>query len=337
MIKLKHCMLVAAMLAATHRKADEVVGRMRPTHFREAWEYTVEKLAVNAVMAGARPGAALVEVVPGLAIAFQVEPLGMLFALVASALWIVNSIYSIGYMRAHDEPRQTSFYVCFAIALGSTMGIAFAANLFTLFLFYEALTLCTFPLVTHKQNAEAMRAGRLYLLLLLGTSMVLLLPAIIATWFIAGTIDFAPGGILANKASPLTIGILLALYAFGIGKAALMPVHFWLPAAMVAPATVDRSSCASAENVRPRAFSVYANRRSLDARGRFSRAGRLRMSTPDARPRRSSVSGASVRTVPAAVAPTKRRWWASTCSGWTAPGSAAPWSGKPTAAGSSGA
>jgi multicomponent Na+:H+ antiporter subunit D len=192
-----------------------------------------------AVTGGLRPGATLIEVVPGLAIAFEVEPLGMLFALVASALWIVNSIYSIGYMRAHDEPRQTSFYACFAIALGSTMGIAFAGNLFTLFLFYEALTLCTFPLVTHKQSPEAMRAGRLYLLLLLGTSMVLLLPAIIVTWFIAGTVDFAPGGILAGKASPLAIGFLLALYGFGIGKAALMPVHFWLPAAMVAPTPVS--------------------------------------------------------------------------------------------------
>jgi multicomponent Na+:H+ antiporter subunit D len=196
-------------------------------------------LLLPAVMTGLRPGAELIEVAPGLSLAFEVEPLGMLFALVASALWIVNSIYSIGYMRAHDEPRQTSFYVCFAIALGSTMGIAFAANLFTLFLFYEALTLCTFPLVTHKQSAEAMRAGRLYLLLLLGTSMVLLLPAIIGTWFIAGTVEFTPGGILAGKASPLAIGVLLALFAFGIGKAALMPVHFWLPAAMVAPTPVS--------------------------------------------------------------------------------------------------
>lgn len=191
------------------------------------------------VEAGGRPEARLLEVVPGLALGFKVEPLGMLFALVASLLWIVNSIYSIGYMRAHDEPRQTSFYVCFAIALGSTMGIAFAGNLFTLFLCYEALTLCTFPLVTHKRSTEAMRAGRLYLLLLLGTSMVLFLPAIIATWFIAGTADFTPGGILAGKASPLVTGLLLALYAFGIGKAAIMPMHFWLPAAMVAPTPVS--------------------------------------------------------------------------------------------------
>jgi multicomponent Na+:H+ antiporter subunit D len=191
------------------------------------------------VLAGARPEALNLEVVPGLALAFKVEPLGMLFALVASGLWIVNSIYSIGYMRENGEPRQTSYYVCFAVALGSTMGIAFAKNLFTLFLFYEALTLSTYPLVTHKADAEAMRSGRIYLLLLLGTSLVLLLPAIILTWVLAGTLDFTPGGILAGKASGAAVGLLLALYAFGIGKAALMPLHFWLPAAMVAPTPVS--------------------------------------------------------------------------------------------------
>ena len=163
----------------------------------------------------------------------------MLFALVASSLWIVNSIYSIGYMRANDEPRQTAFYVCFAVALGSTIGIAFAKNLFTLFLFYEALTLSTYPLVTHKRNEEAVRAGRIYLLLLLGTSLLLFLPAIIATWVLAGTLDFTPGGILAGKAGAPVIGVLLALYVFGIGKAAVMPLHFWLPAAMVAPTPVS--------------------------------------------------------------------------------------------------
>ena len=132
----------------------------------------------------------------------------MLFALVASSLWIVNSIYSIGYMRANDEPRQTTFYVCFAIALGSTIGIAFAKNLFTLFLFYEALTISTYPLVTHKRNEEAVRAGRIYLLLLLGTSLLLFLPAIVATWVIAGTLDFTPGGILGGQGSAGVIGAL---------------------------------------------------------------------------------------------------------------------------------
>ena len=191
------------------------------------------------VLVGARPDVQIIEIAPGLVLAFKVEPLGMLFALVASSLWIVNSIYSIGYMRANNEPRQTAFYVYFAVALGSTIGIAFAKNLFTLFLFYEALTISTYPLVTHKRNEEAVRAGRVYLLLLLGTSLMLFLPAIIATWALAGTLDFTPGGILAGKASAPVIAVLLALYVFGIGKAALMPLHFWLPAAMVAPTPVS--------------------------------------------------------------------------------------------------
>ena len=191
------------------------------------------------VLDGARPEAQIIEVAPGLELAFKVEPLGMLFALVASSLWIVNSIYSIGYMRTNNEPRQTTFYVCFAVALGSTIGIAFAKNLFTLFLFYEGLTLSTYPLVTHERNEEAVRAGRIYLLLLLGTSLLLFLPAIIATWVLAGTLDFTPGGIVAGKADVPVIAALLALYVFGIGKAAVMPVHFWLPAAMVAPTPVS--------------------------------------------------------------------------------------------------
>jgi multicomponent Na+:H+ antiporter subunit D len=188
---------------------------------------------------GARPGVDVVQATPGLNLAFEVEPLGMLFALVASSLWIVNSIYSIGYMRANAEPRQTVFYVCFAIAIGSTIGLAFAKNLFTLFLFYEILTISTFPLVTHKQDEAAIRGGRIYLLMLLGTSLVLFLPAIVATWVLAGTLDFTPGGILAGKAGPTLMAALLALYVFGIGKAALMPLHFWLPAAMVAPTPVS--------------------------------------------------------------------------------------------------
>ena len=191
------------------------------------------------ILAGTQPEALNLEVVPGLALAFKVEPLGLLFAVVASALWIVTSIYSIGYMRANNEPRQTSYYVCFAVALGSTMAIAFAKNLFTLFLFYEALTLSTYPLVTHKADAEAIRAGRVYLIMLLGTSTVLLLPAIVATWVLAGSIDFTAGGILEGKASGWVSGILLALYVFGIGKAAIMPLHSWLPAAMVAPTPVS--------------------------------------------------------------------------------------------------
>ena len=191
------------------------------------------------VLAGGRPQILLLTILPGLEVAFCAEPLGMLFALVASFLWIINSIYSIGYMRANDVPRQTPFYAYFAVALASTIGIAFAGNLFTLFLFYEALTFSTYPLVTHNRTEEAMRAGRLYLLLLLGTSFVLFLTAILWTLAIAGTLDFQPGGLIAGKAAPVTVGFLLLLYIFGIGKAAVMPLHRWLPAAMVAPTPVS--------------------------------------------------------------------------------------------------
>jgi len=191
------------------------------------------------VVAGGRPQLFVLELLPGIALGFRVEPLGMLFALVASGLWIVNSIYSIGYMRANEEERQTRFYVCFALALSATMGIAYSANLLTLFLFYEVLTLITYPLVTHHGDAEARRGGRTYLGVLLGTSIVLFLPAIIATWWIAGTVEFLPGGILRPAPSNATVGLLLALFMFGIGKAALMPFHRWLPAAMVAPTPVS--------------------------------------------------------------------------------------------------
>ncbi len=179
------------------------------------------------------------QVAQGLEFAFKIEPLGMLFGLVASTLWVVNSVYSIGYMRANNEPRQTQYYVCFAVAIGATMGLAFAKNLFTLFLFYEILTLSTYPLVTHKATTEAMKAGRVYLVMLLGTSMVLFLPAILITYAYAGALDFMPGGVLDGRLSAAAMGVLLALFVFGIGKAAVVPVHFWLPAAMVAPTPVS--------------------------------------------------------------------------------------------------
>ncbi len=189
--------------------------------------------------AGGRPGISLGEVVPGIEFAFKVEPLGMLFAALASGLWIVNSIYSIGYMRGNNEKNQTRFYTCFAIALAATMGIAFAGNLFTLFIFCEALTLSTYPLVSHKGDEAAVKSARIYLGVLLTTSIGLFLPAIVWTYIAAGTGDFTDGGILQGKLEGPLLGFLLGLFVFGIGKAAVMPVHRWLPAAMVAPTPVS--------------------------------------------------------------------------------------------------
>jgi multicomponent Na+:H+ antiporter subunit D len=142
-------------------------------------------------------------------------------------------------MRGHGEAHQTRFYAFFAIAMGCTMGVAFADNLFTLFVFYELLTLSTYPLVTHAGTREARQGGRIYLGILMATSMGFLLLAVVWTWQLAGNLRFTSGGILAGAASPLVIGVLFALYVFGIGKAALMPFHRWLPAAMVAPTPVS--------------------------------------------------------------------------------------------------
>jgi len=192
------------------------------------------------VLAGATPEVLLVRLLPGgLSLVLRLEPLGMLFALVASGLWIVTSLYSIGYMRGHAEAHQTRFYVCFAVSICAAMGVALAGNLLTLFLFYEVLTLSTYPLVSHHGTPKAMKGARTYLGILVSTSVAFLLLAVAWTWVLAGTLDFRLGGILAGRASDGVLLVLLALFVFGTGKAALMPVHRWLPAAMVAPTPVS--------------------------------------------------------------------------------------------------
>ena len=196
------------------------------------------------VFGGAQPEVVLGEMLPGFPIAFQVEPLGMLFALVASGLWILTTIYAIGYMRGHHEINQTRFFACFALAIFAAMAAAFSGNLFTLFIAYEVMTISTYPLVTHHGDEKARAGGRVYIGILLSTSVAFFMFAIIWTWSLAGTLDFQAGGILreayeAGKIDPIPLAILLGLFAYGIGKAALMPFHRWLPSAMVAPTPVS--------------------------------------------------------------------------------------------------
>lgn len=179
------------------------------------------------------------EILPGLSLSFEIQPLGMLFGLIASLLWPVTILYAIGYMRAHKEDNQTRFYLFFAIAIAAVMGIAFAQNLFTLFIYYEIVTLGTYPLVTHAGTDKARQGGRTYLTILLGTSIVFFIPAIAGTWLYAGTLDFQAGGVFGEEMSPVLLSVLLALFVFGIGKAAVVPFHRWLPSAMVAPTPVS--------------------------------------------------------------------------------------------------
>lgn len=205
--------------------------------------------AVNCVLAGhvfggARPGWIMGEMIEGFSIDFSIEPLGMTFALVASGLWVLTSIYAVGYMRGHHEKHQTRFFACFAIAIFAAIAAAFSGNLFTLFVAYELMTISTYPLVAHHGNEAARRGGRIYLGILLSTSIVFFMTAIVWTWLASGTLDFRLGGILreAYEAGVLAdwqLAVLLGLFAFGIGKAALMPFHRWLPAAMVAPTPVS--------------------------------------------------------------------------------------------------
>ena len=190
------------------------------------------------VLAGENPTLIIANILPGLQFAFVVEPLGMMFALIASFLWIVTSFYAIGYMRGHNEPNQTRF-ICASPSRFRAIAVAFSGNMLTLFIAYEVLTLSTYPLVTHNQDEEAKRAGRTYLGILLTSSIGLLLVAILWTWFAAGTLDFTKGGILKDKIDDGLVIVMLFLYMYGIGKAALMPIHRWLPAAMVAPTPVS--------------------------------------------------------------------------------------------------
>ncbi len=221
----------------------------RRANLREFWSvaagvvmFALVASMIPAVLAGRTPGCVLFRILPGMELAFRVDAFGLLFASGASLLWILTSFYSIGYMRALKEHAQTRYFSCFALALCATVGVAFSANLFTLFLFYEGLTLVTYPLVGHKETAEAKAGARKYVIYLLGTAKVFLLSAIILTYNVAGTLEFANGGILpAAKLTeqPTLLLMIFALFLFGFAKNALVPLHSWLPAAMVAPTPVS--------------------------------------------------------------------------------------------------
>lgn len=192
------------------------------------------------ILAGGSIELNLFTILPGIDFKFKVDALGMVFATISSFLWIFASVYSVGYMRSAHEKSQTRFFACFAISLSAAVGGAFSANLFTLIIFYEVLSLVTYPLVYHKETEESWEGSKKYIVYLVGTSKILLLIAIAATYYLVGSLDFMPQGLLANvSASPLLLTIVYFCYLFGFAKAGIMPFHAWLPAAMVAPTPVS--------------------------------------------------------------------------------------------------
>jgi multicomponent Na+:H+ antiporter subunit D len=219
----------------------------RNRNLREFWTISASLIKFGLVLT-LLPGAvanrtaeiSLFELAPGIKLALKADPFGVFFALIASGLWIFTSFYSIGYVRSLNEHKQTRYFAFFAVCLSATIGIAFSANLLTFIIFYEILTIATYPLVIHKETPVAIRAGRKYLLYTLSAGL-LLIAATLITYQIAGTLDFKAGGLFPQDLlSPSTATILFLLFLGGVGvKAAIMPIHSWLPTAMAAPTPVS--------------------------------------------------------------------------------------------------
>lgn len=219
----------------------------RKPNLREFWTIlagVVKFLLVLTLLPSALDGETvqltLLEIAPEVPLQLSADPFGVFFALIASGLWILTSFYSIGYMRGHDEKKQTRYFASFAICLSSTIGIAFSGNLLTFIIFYEMLTLATYPLVIHNETEKAIRAGRKYLAYTL-TAGLLLIAAAGITYNLTGTLDFQPGGIFQGVDLTGTMAVsLFLLFLGGVGvKAGIMPIHSWLPSAMAAPTPVS--------------------------------------------------------------------------------------------------
>ena len=225
-----------------------MVSGKRP-NLREFWSIAGAVLTFLSVMAmvpaiwqGNRILYTLSTIAPGISLNFRVDALSLIFGIISSFLWIFASIYNIGYMRGLNEHAQTRYYTCFAIAIFGAQGVSYAGGLFSLYLFYEVITLFTYPLVAHHQDEEGYAGGKKYLVYLMGTSKGFLLPALILAYVMTGTLDFADNirtGVFPTTADPLWITVTYVLFVAGFAKAAIMPFHNWLPSAMVAPTPVS--------------------------------------------------------------------------------------------------
>lgn len=194
------------------------------------------------VLAGKRLHFTMFNLLPNLSISLRADALSMVFAASASFLWMLTVFYAAGYMRGLQEHEQTRFNTCFALALFGAIGCAFSDNLLTLYLFYEIVSVCTYPLVAHHQDKESYEGGRKYLTYLAGTAKALILPAMVFIYVLSGTLDFAPNikdGIIPDTAGRWAVTALYVCCLLGFAKNGIMPFHSWLPSAMVAPTPVS--------------------------------------------------------------------------------------------------
>lgn len=184
----------------------------------------------------------LFTILPGLTITLRADAMSMIFAIVASSLWTIAVFYSMGYMRGLQEHAQTRFNACFALAIFGAIGVAFSDNLFTMYLFYEIVSICTYPLVAHHQDKEGYSGGRKYIVYLTTTAKAFLLPAMILIYVLTGTLDFTTDiryGIFSPDLDKWLVIMLYVFCLFGFAKNGIMPFHHWLPGAMVAPTPVS--------------------------------------------------------------------------------------------------
>ena len=241
-------LLLAALLAPLTGAGLVMLNKRRP-NVREACSFIAAAVMFGVVGSLIRPvlnGQSLVchlfTILPGVSITLRADAFSMVFALVASFLWIVTVAYSMGYMRGLHEHAQTRFNACFALALFGAIGCAFADNLFTLYLFYEIVSITTYPLVAHHQDQEGYEGARKYLVYLTATAKALVLPAMILTYVLCGTLDFSTNmhtGIFPAGTSRILVTVTYVCLILGFAKNGIMPFHGWLPGAMVAPTPVS--------------------------------------------------------------------------------------------------